>query len=154
MKIPVVLSTVHVDISADGHLLIDIDGEPHAEDRPYVRGDLRSVLDGITADLGTAVRVEVHEADGTTYADIATPPHTDDVDLSDAVTPARQPGLSGSGFHPGEEVAVAYVLCSLTADAQGQTTVRLPPMLLARHGHRLVLIGLTSAALAEIEQPA
>jgi hypothetical protein len=155
MRIPVVLSTVHVDIGDDGHLLVDVNGEPHDVDRTFVRADLRSVLDEITAELGTAVRVEIREADGTTYADIATPPLVSDdrpPDGGAAATP--RPGLNGTGFRPGEEVAVAYVLCTQTAGSDGQTTVQLPPALLARRGHRMVLIGMTSAAVAEIEQPA
>lgn len=154
MKIPVVLSTVHVDISAEGHLLVDIDGEPYADDRQLGRAELRSVLDQIAAGLGTAVRVEVRESDGTTYADIATPPDTVGDEPPETATPTPRPGIKGRGFHPGEEVAVAYVLCTQTAGADGQTTVHLPPTLLAKAGHSVLLIGMTSAAMAEIEQPA
>jgi len=155
MRIPVVLSTVHVDVGADGHLLIDIDGQPHAEDRQHARSDLRFVLDEITTELGTAVRVEVREYDGTTFSDIATPPEAAN-DKQQDDTPPTTPtaGLHGTGFRPGEEVAVAYVLCTQTAGADGRATMQLPPALLARRGHRMVLIGMTSAAIAEIEQPA
>ena len=64
MKVPVVLTTVRFDIDNAGRLEVSVDGQPHADDRRLSRSDLRSVLDEITARLGTAVRVEVHEADG------------------------------------------------------------------------------------------
>lgn len=154
MRIPVALSTVHVVMSAEGHTLLDIDGEPYAADRHLGRSELRSVLDEITAGLGTAVRVEVRESDGTTYSDIATPPTASADEPSEATTLRSQPGINGQGFRPGEEVALAYVLCTQTAGADGQTTVHLPPALLTRPGHRVVLIGMSSATMAEIEQPA
>jgi hypothetical protein len=158
MRIPVVLSTVHVDVGADGGLRVDVDGQPHAEDPRRSRSELRSVLDEITTQIGTAVRVEVREHDGTTYADIATPPDApeapDDKPLNGARPPTPSAGLKGTGFRPGEKVAVAYVLCTQTADADGRTTVQLPPAILPRHGHKMVLIGMTSAAVAQIEQPA
>lgn len=155
MKIPVVLNTVHVDVGDDGHLLVDVDGEPRDVDRTLTRADLRSVLDQITTELGTPVRVEIRKADGTIYADIATPPvASDDPPPDDEATTTPRPGLHGEGFRPGEEVAVAYVLCTETAGADGRAAVQLPPALLAQRGPRMVLVGLTSAAVAEIEQPA
>ncbi|QCX27733.1 hypothetical protein [Nocardioides jishulii] len=155
MKIPVVLSAVHVDISPDGHLTVDIDGTPHFSDQALGRGDLQSVLDAITTELGTAVRVEIREADGTTYADIATPPPaTETAPKMEVPTPVSQPGLHGHGFHPGEEVVVAYVVCTQTADGAGQTSLHLPPALLGRRGSKLLLVGMTSAAVAKIDQPA
>lgn len=155
MKIPVVLSTVHVHVGADGRVLVDRDGNPYAAGRALVRADLGAVLDQITTDLGTPVRVEIREADGTTYADIATPPSAPTSTFGDGETSSTPPsGITGQGFRPGEEVAVAFVLCTETAGADGQAAVHLPPALLAKPGLRLVLIGMTSTTLAEIEQPA
>jgi hypothetical protein len=154
VKVPVVLSTVHVEISTDGQVLVDIDGVPYAAERQLGRSELRSIIGDITTELGTAVRVEVRESDGTSYYDIATPPETESEGRPAAAGTAPQPGLHGKGFRPGEQVAVAYVLCTQTAGADGQASVRLPPTLLTRTGHRVVLIGMSSAAVAEIEQPA
>lgn len=154
MKIPVVLSTVHVDISPDGHLHVDVDGNPHQVGRSLGRGDLPSVLDEVTTELGTAVRVEIREADGTSYADIATPPAATATSQKDDVsTLVSQPGLHGHGFHPGEEVVIAYVVCTQTADADGQTSLNLPFAVLSRRGSTLLLVGRTSASVAEIDQP-
>lgn len=156
MKIPVVLSTVHVAISLDGRLSVDVDGNPHrGGELTLGRGELQAVLDEITTELDAPVRVEIREVDGTTYADIATPPPsreaTPNIDLP---TPAPEPGLHGHGFHPGEEVLLAYVVGAQTADATGHTALHLPPALVGRHGSKLLLVGMTSAAVAQIEQPA
>ncbi len=153
MKIPVVLSAVHVNISPDGHLTVDVDGTPHRSDQALGRGDLQPVLDAITTELGTAVRVEIREADGTTYADIATPPSATGTSREvDVPSPVTHLGLHGHGFHPGEEVVVAYVVCTQKADGAGQTSLTLPPALLGRRGAKLLLVGMTSAAVAEFEQ--
>lgn len=155
MKIPVALSTVHVDIGPDGRLRLDVDGTPLHRDQALVRGDLQSLLREVTTQLGTAVRVEIREADGTTYTDIATPPLDSEASpTADVPNPVSQLGLHGHRFQPGEEVVVAYVLCTQTADADGQTTLNLPPALLGRQRAKLLLVGMTSAALAELEQPA
>jgi len=154
MKIPVVLSTIHVEIGADGELSVDVSGVPYAVDRHLGRAELASVLDEITTDLGTAVRVEIHESDGTTYADIATPPE----ERRDRQAPepaAKFPvsGLSARGFEPGEEVAIAYVVARQTADGCGRTAVLLPPALASARRHGFVLLGMTSQLVAAIEQP-
>lgn len=151
MRIPAVLSTVHVTIDADGHLTINVDGEPPPAARELARGDLQSVLDEITAEFGTAVRVEVREYDGTTYSDIITPPAGDTTPVPEVPPAAPPSGLSGRGFHPGEEVAVAYVICTQTAGADGRTAIQVPPALLLRSGVKMLLVGMTSAAVATIE---
>lgn len=154
MRIPVVLSTVHVEVGADGDLSVDIGGEPYAVDRRLRRAELASVLGEITTALGTAVRVEIHESDGTTYADITTPP--EEPRDRDAPEPADQvpvSGLSARGFQPGEEVAIAYVVARQTADGSGHTAVQLPPALASAHRHGFVLLGMRSQVVAAIEQP-
>lgn len=159
MKIPVVLPTVHIDIDTGGHLTVDVDGDPHPAAAARVRGDLRAVLDSITTDLGTAVRVEVREHDGTTYSDIATPPTEADATPELDAAPTGAPdahstssaGIRGPGFLPGEEVAVTYVVCTRTADGNGWAAVQLPAALLSKSGLRMLLVGMTSAAVAEVE---
>lgn len=154
MKIPVVLSTVHVEIGADGDLSIDISGVPYAVDRRLGRAELRTVLDEITTDLGTAVRVEIRESDGTTYADIATPPEEPrDRDASEPAEQVPVSGLVARGFQPGEEVAIAYVVARKVADGSGRTAVHLPPALASVRRHGFVLLGMTSQVVAAIEQP-
>lgn len=154
MRIPVVLTTVRCDIDTEGRLEVSIDGQPHAEDRKLSRDDLRSVLDEITASLGTAVRVEVHEADGTTYSDIETPAENAAPDAMEPEPETATPALAGAGFRPGEQVALAYVVAHQEADANGNAAINLPPALLTATRHGLVLLGLTSLAVAPVEEQA
>ena len=144
MKIPVVLSAVHVDI----------DGQPYAEDRRLGRSDLRSILDEITTELETAVRVEVRESDGTTYADLATPPEPPAPAAEEPSPTPRPPALAGAGFKPGEEVALAYVVARQPADSAGKASIDLPPAIVAATRGGLVLLGLTSQRVAPVEAPA
>ena len=74
MRIPVVLSVVHVAIDANGILAVDVDGVPRDSEQTRTRDHLRAVIDEITSDVGAPVRVEVREADGSTFTDVATPP--------------------------------------------------------------------------------
>jgi len=147
MKIPVVLPVVHISVAAHGRLTVDVDGDPYEPGSVFARANVGDVLDQITTTLESPVRVEVQEDDGTTYADIATPPdqpaeHTDGV---------SDPAAKGTGFHPGEEIALAYVLTRQTADAQGNAPLSLPPALLASRREGLVMVGLTSHVIANIQ---
>lgn len=153
MKIPVVLRTVRFDVDAAGGLSVSIDGQPYADDRSLSRDELRPVLDEITTKLGTAVRVEVHEADGTTYSDIQTPPELTEPPSSKPSPEAAVPALTGTGFRPGEQVALAYVVARQEADADGNAAICLPPALLAATRNGLVLLGLTSLTVAPVGAP-
>ncbi len=154
MKVPIVLPTVRFDIDTEGRLEISVDGQPHAEDRRLSRDDLRSVLDEITTSLGTAVRVEVREADGTTYSDIETPAEGTAPEAGEPEPETATPALAGAGFRPGEEVALAYVVARQEADANGNAAINLPPALLSATRQGLVLLGLTSLTVASVETQA
>jgi hypothetical protein len=153
MRIPVVLSVVHVGIDADGVLAVDVDGVPRDSEQRRTRGDLRAVIDEITSDLGTPVRVEVREADGSTFTDVATPPTPAPAVTEQPSTPPP-PALAGAGFQPGEEVALAYVVVRQNADAEGNASVNLPPALLAATRGGLVLLGMASRTVTPFEAPA
>jgi hypothetical protein len=153
MRIPVALPVVHVRADEEGRISIDLDGEPYGADRALCRGHLPQVLDELINERGTAVRVEVAEADGTTYADIVTPAEGD-AQVEPDLRPMGPPGLSGDGFRPGEQVAMAYVLTYETADETGTATLRLPPALLAGKQPTLMLVGLTSSMVVSVEAPA
>lgn len=153
MRIPVVLPVVNVVIDESGVLTVDVDGEPYDAGQPQARGDLQALLDEITGQRDTAVRVELQESDGTTYADIATPPsEAPEPSIEPPVTLAPSaPGISGTGFRPGEPVAVAYVLLRETADATGRTVIHLPSAALAGRHAALVLLGLDSKVATLVE---
>ncbi|WP_372733380.1 hypothetical protein [Nocardioides sp.] len=154
MKIPVVLSVVHVAIDAGGVMAVDVDGVPRDSEQSRTRGDLRTVIDEITADLGVPVRVEVREADGSTYADIAAPPESPAPAAAEPSPTPPSPALAGAGFQPGEEVALAYVVARQNADAAGNAALNLPPALLAATRGGLVLLGMTSRTVTPLEVPA
>lgn len=153
MRIPVVLSVVHVAIDADGVLAVDVDGVARDFEQGRTRSDLRAVIDEITSDLGAPVRVEVREADGSTFTDVATPPIPATAAAEQPPTPPP-PALAGAGFQPGEEVALAYVVVRQNADAEGNAALNLPPALLAATRGGLVLLGMSSMTVTPFEAPA
>ena len=154
MKIPVVLSVVRVAIDADGAMTVDVDGVPRDSEQSRTRGDLRAVIDEITSELGAPVRVEVREADGSTYADIATPPEPPAPAAAEPPPIPSTPALAGAGFQPGEEVALAYVVVRQNADAEGNASLSLPPALLAATRGDLVLLRMSSMTVTPFEAPA
>jgi hypothetical protein len=154
MKIPVVLSVVHVAIDADGVMAVDVDGVPRDSGQSRTRGDLRAVIDEITSEFGAPVRVEVREADGSTYSDIATPPESPAPAAAESSPTTSTPSLAGAGFQPGEEVALAYVVVRQNADADGKASLNLPPALLAATRGGLVILGMSSRTVTPFEAPA
>lgn len=154
MRIPVVLSVVQVAIDADGVLAVDVDGVPRDCARTRTRDDLRAVIDEITSDLGAPVRIEVREADGSTFTDVATPRESSAPSAAEPSPSSPPPALAGAGFQPGEEVALAYVVVRQNADAKGNASLNLPPALLAATRDGLVLLGMTSRTVTPFEAPA
>ena len=154
MKIPVVLSVVHVAIDADGVMAVDVDGVPRDSGRAELAATFEPSSTRSPADLGAPVRVEVREADGSTYADIATPPESPAPAAAEPSPTTSTPALAGAGFQPGEEVALAYVVVRQNADAAGNASLNLPPALLAATRGGLVLLGMTSRTVTPFEAPA
>ena len=100
------------------------------------RGDLRAVIDEITADLGAPVRVEVREADGIDVRRHRDSPRIPGTSGGGAVDPPRStPALAGAGFQPGEEVALAYVVVRQTRRCRRQRVAQ-PPARAARRNPR------------------
>jgi hypothetical protein len=100
------------------------------------------------------VRVEVREADGSTYSDIATPPESPAPAAAEPSPTTLTPSLAGAGFQPGEEVALAYVVVRQNADAEGNASLNLPPALIAATRGGLVLLGMSSRTVSPFEAPA
>lgn len=152
MKIPVVLPVVHISVDDEGTLTVDIDGDPYDTEESLFRRDLQTVLDTITTGRESAVRVDIRESDNTTYADIATPPAKQPETAPEHEHAAPSPpGICGSGFRPGEAIAVAYVLLRGTADAGGGVAVHLPPSALAGRAAAMVMMGLDSKVATLVE---
>ena len=154
VRVPVVLPLVEVTVDQNGHLTVTLDREPYSADGALQRGDLTPLVDDIANDLGTPVRVEVREADGSTFTDILTPTRD-----TTGHPPVARPvlaspfGISGSGFTAGEQVEVCVVVAHQVADTDGNAQLRLPAALLADHPH-VVLVGRISRTIALSEGPA
>ena len=148
VRVPVVMPLVEVDVDKDGYLTVALDHEPYSADGALTRDDLTRVLDEIAADLGTAVRVEVREADMSAFTDIVTPK----CPKLAAVKPMREATttigeVAGRGFLAGEEVAVAVVVAHQVASTDGTARLRLPPALLEAHPGLVVLMGKKSGTV-------
>jgi hypothetical protein len=147
LRVPVVMPLVEVAVDKDGYLVVTLDREPYSADGALQRDDLRGLLDAIAADLGTPVRVEVHENDGSTFTDFVTPKQRAEPTPAARRALASSFGICGGGFTAGEQVAVCVVVARRVADDDGTAQLRLPPALLADHPD-VVLVGRTSGAVA------
>ncbi|WP_110208629.1 hypothetical protein [Nocardioides daejeonensis] len=155
-RIPVVLPQVQVTVDDTGTLSVSIDDEPPTDDTSgLTRGDLRPLLDRIATERESALRVEIHEPDGTVFTDFHTP--------QPAATPAPVPPpsirethgragaqptvrvsagtVTGEGFGPSETVVMAIVVHRTTATADGTLDLHLPVALLDRTNEDVVLLG-------------
>lgn len=155
MPVPAVLPLVQVRISDGGLLDVTIDQSSYATDPSSTREDLHRVLDQITRELASPVKLEIHEPDGSVFTDIITPNPRPAVHAESQTPPTGRANVStilgevaGDGFLPHEEVATAVVVAQQTAQADGTTRLRLPPALLAGRPGSVVLFGRTSGALA------
>lgn len=148
VRVPVVMPLVEVDVDDQGYLTVTLDREPYSADRSLTRNDLKRVLDDIAADLDTPVRVEVREADHSSFTDIVTPRRPQ----VQVVAPARMATslvgeVAGDGFLPNEEVAVAVVVAHQVASTDGTARLRLPPALIEAHPGLVVLMGKKSGTV-------
>lgn len=150
-RVPVVMPLVEATIDEQGCVAVLLDRQPYSADTTLQRDDLTRVLEEIAADVGTPIRVEVREADASTFTDIvAAPRHAPAAEPSAGglgaalASPFR---LSGGGFSVGEEVMVCVVVAQRVAGDDGTAQLRLPPALSATHPG-LVLLGRSSGTIA------
>ncbi len=138
MDLPLVQMLVH----DNGTMSVLSGGAPYlppAHAPAWRRESYSAILDAITAQLGTPVKVVVTECDGTVYTDIVFPrrkasvPELENVTGTPALapTPLASPALplvsvTGNGFLPGEEVAVAPVVAHCGAAPDGQVNALVP----------------------------
>lgn len=138
---PVLLPHVLITVTDTGALEVTVDGEPFPPPPagPWTRTDFGTLLDAITRDRTVAVRVEVRESDGSVFTDIirarkpTPPPATEPPEATlqqqrrrSRRAHARQAPVlvevTGEGFVPGEDVAVAVIVSH--TDATGTGAVR------------------------------
>jgi hypothetical protein len=130
-SVPVMLPLVVIVIAGDGRMTVTVDGvpfEPEPFAPPWRREDFARVLDQLTEQRRSPVRVEVREADGSTFTDIITPPRRRRTEADPAPEPPTGRAmpelvtLHGEGFVPGEDVAIAVVIAH--GDAAHDGTMR------------------------------
>lgn len=147
-SVPVVLPHVIVRYRDVGTVTVTLDGVP-VSDGPVPRVQLGEAIGQIVEQLGTAIRVEVHDPDGSVHADILTPPAQQSDDPPPAPDEPRrrdrpqESAVSAGGFEPGETVHVAITVTTTAADTDGNLNVHLDPKLACRGG-RAVLVGAAS----------
>lgn len=132
---PVVLPHLVVTVHEPGTLTATLDGTevpPPTGQGEWTRGSLGVLLDTVTQDRTIAVRIEVREVDGTVFTDLV---HTRRRPASEpesvapptrrgrrAKQPKRPPSLvevTGDGFVPGEDIAVAVIVSHTDATGTG-----------------------------------
>ncbi|GAA2074617.1 hypothetical protein IDH50_11210 [Aeromicrobium tamlense] len=146
LDVPVVLPQVNVIVDEHGGLSVQVDAEPHRAGENLQRADLQRVVTNIAADLGSAVRVDVREHDGTVFTDIITPPTNPSAAAEKQSAPTSPAGvLTRVGFAPHQPVAVAVVVAHQAADDSGTVRLALPPSLVATYGDKIVVVPETAA---------
>lgn len=165
---PVVLPHVVITVTETGVLDVTVDGTdfpPPSEAETWMRSTFGTLLGAITADRTISVRIEVRETDGTVFTDIIrarrrTPPPFDAEPSEPAsgrgkhTTKPRGPAMAevtGNGFVPGEDVAVAVIVSHTDATGTGEARTlldldRLRPVLRDGTGE-VVLLGRVSGTL-------
>ena len=146
---PVIRLAVH----DDGTMSATVDGEPLAPpvaEGVWRRGLFAQIVDQVTAQRMIPARVEVTEADGSTFTDIITATARKNIPAPDLPKPepANAPRLlevTGEGFVPGEDVALCRIIRHTDAAATG--TARVLIDLAHDHlnlGDEVVLVGRVS----------
>lgn len=154
---PVVLAHVLMDVSGDGTMAVTVDGAPvdPPEFAPaWRREDFTRILDQLMGQFQSPLRVEVREADGTTFTDIITPsthrpgPPPRPAPPIPAPPAPKVAVATGEGFLPGEDVAVAVVIAH--GDAAPDGTVRahvIAEQVAASPTREVILLGRVSGTL-------
>ena len=152
-EVPIVLPHVVMQVAGDGTMTVTVDGAPHLPEPfapPWRRDSFAAVLDRLTDQRRSPVRVEVREADGTVFTDIITPSRRRAVPERPGrpAAPAPLPVLYGDGFVPGEDVAIAVVIAHGDAAPDGTMRGLIEAAQLAASPTReVILLGRVSGAV-------
>ncbi|WP_431878412.1 hypothetical protein [Amycolatopsis sacchari] len=150
--VPVSIPTVVLDVHEDGTLTATLDGEPLNPlegGPPWQRSSFPHIIDHASHDRAVPVRVEVREADGTVFTDLiaARPRRTPEPSPVPARKHAARPAfhtVTGDGFVPGEDVAVAIITGHTEATGTGAVRALIDPAHLtpdASGGAEVLLFG-------------
>lgn len=164
---PVILPLVVVAVEPDGALSVTVDGTP-LKPEPFapgwVRSDFGRIMDQITDQRRSAVRVEVRESDGTSFTDIITPgtrrrrtepqPPSTDEPTSQERAAAKLVEITADGFISGEDVGVAVIIAHTDAAHTGNARALLEAaQLAASPTGEVVLIGRVSGNYKIVRHP-
>ena len=138
---PVVLPHVLITVTENGALDVTVDGTPFPPPpagSEWTRGTFGPLLDAVTKDRTIAVRIEVREVGGTVFTDLirarkpTPPPPPDDEDAAAPGTrrarrakhtkqhePPVLVEVTGDGFVPGEDIAIAVIVSHTDATGTG-----------------------------------
>lgn len=158
---PVRLPLVQMTVQPDGAMTVLVDGQTYAPPTyapAWRREAFSAVLEAVTARLGTAVKVQVVEYDGTTFTDVVMPSRTATAPTQTAPTqapavayqqPARSAPVSvqGHGFVPGEDVAIAPIIGAGNAGPDGHLCGVVAADQIPAGVHEMVLVGRVSGTL-------
>lgn len=128
---PTAVVMVRIIVAEDGTLSVTVDGAPYLPPEfspPWRRSAYPHIVEAISQHTGQTLRVDVIEIDGRLITDYRTPPKPRPASPDPVAAPvvaapqpsAPQPApmptaprfaqLAGSGFVPGEDVAVAVII--------------------------------------------
>ena len=161
---PVALPHVVITVTENGALNVTVDGTPFpspSAGSEWTRGTFGPLLDAVTHDRTVAVRIEVREVDGTVFTDLIrarkpTPPPPDDEPAGPGTQRSRRAKhttqheppvlieVTGDGFVPGEDIAVAVIVAHTDATGTGAARALLDQRqldALAESPHEAVLYG-------------
>ena len=117
-QVPAVLTQIVARFGDDGLMTISVDGQVLAG-VPLGPDQLGSTIASIAERSRSPVRVEIHETDGTIWADILTPPATDAPNVESSAADSGSFSVTYEGFAPGEEVLIAEITRTVIADQDG-----------------------------------
>ncbi len=161
------LSHAVITVTESGALHVTLDGidVPPPDGEAWTRATFGRLLDALTRDRTVTVGIEVQESDGSAFTDvIRAADHTRSgtpgaPSEDDRVTRAKRDGtrrpdqieVTGTGFMPGEDVAVAVIISHIDATTTGHARTlldrdRIRP-LLSHRGGEIVLLGRISGTI-------
>ncbi|GAA1377910.1 hypothetical protein [Luteococcus sanguinis] len=146
--VPAVLPLIIAEVVSEEHIVLTVNGRriPAA---PTTRNELGRAIGELVTRLHSPTRVEVHEVDGSVWADIITPAGPP----ADALTPPPAPRpllveLTSDGFVPGEDVAIALILRHTSAAGNGTARALLDRAEKATVTGEVVLLGRISGTIS------
>lgn len=127
--VPPVLPLVRMVVQEDGTMHVTVDGAPFpppAYAPAWRRESFPTIIDHLTKQCTIGIRIEVVEVTGQVYTEYITPtrknphPELEPVPQQEPVAAAPVPvQLAGSGFVPGEGIAVAIIVGYTSAGPDG-----------------------------------